>query len=162
MVPFREGQHLCPSHPGKPLSGRGRQAFDTDGSGCIGYTTSADITVKPASSHCRNPKQTNEMVSQFRLRLRENLTIEMTYAVKPLVLGGIRTQTGSTVWDGTVRGQLDGLLSDLSDVDPWRPRREEVDSLQHWEDDGGALGTETPPNSLPFACIDNTSNRPSP
>jgi hypothetical protein len=32
----------------------------------------------------------------------------------------------------------------LSEADSCRPQREERDSLEHWEDDGGASGQEQP------------------
>jgi hypothetical protein len=40
-----------------------------------------------------------------------------------------------------------GLI--LSEADSCRPQRAERDSLEHWEDDGGAQGTGAPPN--PFS-----------
>lgn len=46
----------------------------------------------------------------------------------------------------------------LSEADSCRPQREERDSLEHWEDDGGASGQE-PPNSLSVVSIDDKSNR---
>ncbi|MGA7313625.1 MAG: hypothetical protein WBX22_06580 [Silvibacterium sp.] len=64
-------------------------------------------------------------------------------------------QIGSTVWDGTVRKRLDDLLRILSEDDTCRPQREERDSLEHWEDDGGASRTETLPNSFSVAFIDD-------
>ena len=46
----------------------------------------------------------------------------------------------------------------LSEADSCRPQREERDSLEHWEDDGGASGQE-PPISFSVAFIDDRSNR---
>ena len=92
---------------------------------------------------------------RFKIEAHENSKIKMTYALEPTMLGGIRMQVGSTVWDGTVRKRLDDLLRILSEDDTCRPQREERDSLEHWEDDGGASSTETLPNSFSVAFIDD-------
>lgn len=52
---------------------------------------------------------------RVRIEARENAKIIMTYAVEPSMLGGIRMQIGSTVWDGTVKRRLDDLLNVLSE-----------------------------------------------
>ena len=54
---------------------------------------------------------------RVKIEAHENSKIKMTYAVEPIVLGGIRVQIGSTVWDGTVRKRLDDLLRILSEED---------------------------------------------
>jgi hypothetical protein len=47
----------------------------------------------------------------------------------------------------------------LSEADSRRPQREERDSLEHWEDDGGASGQEPPiSSSVSVAFIDDRSN----
>jgi F-type H+-transporting ATPase subunit delta len=90
-----------------------------------------------------------------QIEAHENSKIKMAYALEPKVLGGIRMRIGSTEWDGTVRKRLDDLLRILSEDDTCRPQREERDSLEHWEDDGGASRTETSPNSFSVAFIDD-------
>jgi|SRR5882672_5413854 len=97
-----------------------------------------------------------------QIETSENSKIKMTYAVEPSLLGGIRMQIGSTVWDGTVRRRLDDLLRILSEDDSSSLPREERSSLEHWEDDGGAPGIAAVPNHVSAALIDNSSNSLSP
>ena len=73
-----------------------------------------------------------------QIEVHEHSKIKMKYTIDPSLLGGIRMQIGSTVWDGSVKRRLDDLLKVLSKDDSYRPRREEADSLGHWEDDGGS------------------------
>jgi F-type H+-transporting ATPase subunit delta len=72
-----------------------------------------------------------------QIEAHEHSKIKMKYTVDPSLLGGIRMQIGSTVWDGSIKRRLDDLLKVLSKDDSYRPPREEADSLGHWEDDGG-------------------------
>ena len=45
-----------------------------------------------------------------------------------------------------------------SEDDSCRPQLEERDSLEQWEDDGGCLRTEAPPNPFSVAFIDDLPN----
>lgn len=47
------------------------------------------------------------------LEKRTGRAIELTVAVDPSLLGGLRTRIGFTVLDGTLRSQLDGLKESL-------------------------------------------------
>jgi F-type H+-transporting ATPase subunit delta len=85
---------------------------------------------------------------RVRIEARENSKIIMTYAVEPSMLGGLRVQIGSTVWDGTVKRRLDDLRKVLSEDDSSCPQQEEADSLAHWEDDGGASAKRALPKGF--------------
>ncbi|MFO0728838.1 MAG: ATP synthase F1 subunit delta [Myxococcota bacterium] len=47
------------------------------------------------------------------LERRTGRTVELTVNVDPSLLGGIRTRIGSSLFDGTLRSQLDGLRESL-------------------------------------------------
>ena len=48
------------------------------------------------------------------LELRTGKVVELDVRIDPSLLGGIRTQIGSTILDGTIRSQLDQLRDDLT------------------------------------------------
>jgi hypothetical protein len=54
--------------------------------------------------------------------------------------GGYRNAIASTVWHGALNRRLERSVSTLREDDSRRPLQEEADSLEHWEDDGGASG----------------------
>lgn len=55
--------------------------------------------------------------------------IKLTYTVDPSILGGIRMQIGSTVWDDTLKGRLDELLKILCKGELSPMLRQDTDRL---------------------------------
>lgn len=65
-----------------------------------------------------------ESASELSLALRDQIRVdlqkkygtdlEFDFRVNPDLLGGLRVQVGSHVWDGSVRAKLDSLRSSLS------------------------------------------------
>jgi|SRR5690242_13176279 len=49
-----------------------------------------------------------------KLEKRSGRKIVPTVAVTPTLIGGVRIQIGDDVWDGSVRGQLEGMASALA------------------------------------------------
>ena len=54
------------------------------------------------------------------------------------VLGGVRMQIGSKVWDDTIKGRLDDLRRFLYREGFDSAARQEEGWLERWDDDGGA------------------------
>jgi F-type H+-transporting ATPase subunit delta len=48
------------------------------------------------------------------LRARTGKQVQMTFALDPGLIGGAVAQVGSTIYDGSVRGQLDRLRAELA------------------------------------------------
>jgi F-type H+-transporting ATPase subunit delta len=79
-----------------------REAFETLVDERLGVVR-ADVT----SARTLSPGQQRELQEQLsRLTGKQ---VRMEYAVDPNLLGGVSARIGSTIYDGSVRGQLDGL-----------------------------------------------------
>jgi F-type H+-transporting ATPase subunit delta len=52
---------------------------------------------------------------EARMRQVTGKTIQARYERDPRVIGGARVRVGSTIYDGTVRGRLDGLRESLAE-----------------------------------------------
>ena len=63
-------------------------------------------------------KLTNEQKASIRTKLEQvtRSQIDLAVHVDPGVIGGLEIRIGSTVYDGTVRGQLSRLRSALAKV----------------------------------------------
>ena len=48
------------------------------------------------------------------LRTRTGKQVQMTFSLDPGLIGGVVAQVGSTIYDGSVRGQLDRLRAELA------------------------------------------------
>ncbi len=58
-------------------------------------------------------REAQQMV-EARIRELTGKQVEATFFVDPALLGGARLKVGSTVYDGSVRGRLDGLREQLA------------------------------------------------
>ncbi len=57
------------------------------------------------------PAERNKVQSDVHARFGEQ--VQITYAVNPDLLGGLRIQVGSDVWDGSVRDRLARLQNQI-------------------------------------------------
>jgi F-type H+-transporting ATPase subunit delta len=48
------------------------------------------------------------------LRARTGKQVRMSFSLDPNLIGGVLAQVGSTIYDGSVRGQLERLRSELA------------------------------------------------
>ncbi len=60
-----------------------------------------------------SPDETQKLTQS--LQVRTGKTIELTTTVDPSVLGGVLVRIGDTVWDGTVKGNLERLRERLTE-----------------------------------------------
>lgn len=71
-----------------------------------------------------------------QIQVHRNSKVKLMTIVDRTVLGGIRMQIGSTVWDDTIKRRLQELLKELCNTDAILFSQDEAD--QRWNDDGGA------------------------
>lgn len=54
-----------------------------------------------------DPEASTAIQNSLRARFGDDVTVE--FRVEPSLIGGLRVQVGSDVWDGSVRARLDAL-----------------------------------------------------
>lgn len=59
-----------------------------------------------------SPELSNQVRADLQKKYGDDLTFD--FRVKPELLGGLRVQVGSHVWDGSVLAKLDALRSNLA------------------------------------------------
>lgn len=59
-----------------------------------------------------SPELTNQVRADLQKKYGDDLSFD--FRVNPELLGGLRVQVGSHVWDGSVRAKLDSLRSNLA------------------------------------------------
>jgi F-type H+-transporting ATPase subunit delta len=70
------------------------------------------VVAQVASARALDDVERQEL--EKALRIRTGKKVQMRFSVDPSLIGGVTAQVGSTIYDGSVRGQLDRLRSELS------------------------------------------------
>lgn len=93
--------------------------------------------VQVTSSRALEEKECESLKSLIELHRKSKITL--MNIVDRTVLGGIRMQIGSTVWDDTIKRRLADVLKVLlCNKDILLAPPDEAKQIQRWEDDGGA------------------------
>jgi len=71
------------------------------------------IVVAEVSS-ARELGDAEKQALETALRQRTGKQVQMSYSLDPALIGGVTAQVGSTIYDGSVRGQLERLRAELA------------------------------------------------
>ena len=71
------------------------------------------IVVAEVSS-ARALGEAEKQALETALRQRTGKQVQMSYSLDPALIGGVTAQVGSTIYDGSVRGQLERLRAELA------------------------------------------------
>ena len=100
-------------HQRMPLLGEMMEAYESLLNEQLGMMT-AEIT----SAHALQEPEKQALTQALRARTRQQ--VQVSYALDPNLIGGLMARVGSTIYDGSVRGQLDRLRAELSNRGPGR------------------------------------------
>jgi F-type H+-transporting ATPase subunit delta len=70
------------------------------------------VVAQISSAHALGDEEKREL--EKALRVRTGKQVQMRFSLDPGLIGGVTAQVGSTIYDGSVRGQLDRLRSELA------------------------------------------------
>jgi F-type H+-transporting ATPase subunit delta len=94
-------------HDRAPLLGEMVEAFELLLNERLGVVV-AQIT----SARALEESERQELAAA--LRARTGKQVQMNFALDPTLIGGVLAQVGSTIYDGSVRGQIERLRSELA------------------------------------------------
>jgi F-type H+-transporting ATPase subunit delta len=70
------------------------------------------VVAQISSAHALGDAEKQEL--EKALRVRTGKQVRMRFSIDSGLIGGVTAQVGSTIYDGSVRGQLDRLRSELA------------------------------------------------
>ena len=87
---------------------------DSDLSRALGAPRSSQTPRRHRERHRTQPRTSASQLAGRSRQARYGGDLEYEFVVKPELIGGLRVQVGSHVWDGSVRAKLDNLRTKLS------------------------------------------------
>ncbi len=100
-------------HQRMPLLGEMMEAYESLLNEQMGLVTVEVTSARPL-------KEAEKRSLSEALRARTRQQVKVSYGLDPNLIGGVVARVGSTIYDGSVRGQLTRLRAELGSRDPGR------------------------------------------
>ena len=109
VKPVRNFMAVLIDHRRIPMLEKIARQFEVEMDAQLGFAEAEIISVRPLSAEeKRNVESQVELLTRKKVRAR--------YQDNPALLGGVVVRVGSTIYDGSVRGQLQKLREQLSNA----------------------------------------------